>query len=130
MNAIRSAVLGAAFLLGSGPVGAQTPAISADTLARAQAAYAAIGSGKIDRTTLTPALAAVLGDATLAVMTREANAIAKPDAFAVVSQTDRDGVTTTVFRLRTPGGTLDYIFGIDDASDRIAKLYFVPGPSA
>ncbi len=130
MNAIRGAVLGATFLLGSAPLCAQTLAIPTDTLARAQAAYAAVGSGKIDRTTLTPALAADLSDAVLVVMTREANAIAKPDSFSVVSQTDRDGVTTTVFRLRTTGGTLDYVFGIDDATDKIAKLYFVPGPSA
>ena len=38
--------------------------------------------------------------------------------------------TTYVFRLKWTNGSIDYVCGFDDASQKIAKLYFLPGPGA
>jgi hypothetical protein len=129
MKTVRSALLTAAFLAGISPASAQSVAVSADTLARAETAFAQLQSGKIDRGTLTPALSADLTDDVRAGMTRRLNAIGQLGPFAALSHVDIDAVTTTVFRIPSPSGSIDFTFGLDDATGKIAKLYFVPGPS-
>lgn len=129
MKILQCAILTAAVLLNARPAWADGIDVSPDTLARAQTAYAQIQSGKVDRSTLTPALAAELTDEIRAGMTRQLNATAAPGTFAPASHTDLDGVTTTVFRVSTAGGVIYFTFGIDDATGKIAKLYFIAGPS-
>jgi hypothetical protein len=129
MKMLPCAILIVASLLGARPASGGDVTVSPDTLARAQAAYAQVQSGKVDRSTLTPALGAELTDDIRAGMTRQLNAIAAPGTFAPVSHTDLDGVTTTVFRVPTASGVIYFTFGIDDATGKIAKLYFVAGPS-
>jgi hypothetical protein len=127
MNAVRIGLLGASLFLAASPVRAQVT-VPGDTIARAKAAFQQIEDGKIDRSTLTPAFNALLTDDVLNVFEQRANALGTADKFQAVEQTDTDGVMTTVFRLHFPSGNLDLTFGIDDATNKIAKLYFVPGP--
>jgi hypothetical protein len=127
MKTARIGLLAVGLLFAASPAPAQVT-VSADTIARAKAAFQQVEDGKIDRSTLTPVFNALLTDDVLSVLEQRANALGMPDRFAPVGQTDTDGVTTTVFRLHFPTGNLDLTFGIDDATNKIAKLYFVPGP--
>jgi hypothetical protein len=113
-------------LLLAGPGAAD--AATTDPIVRARDAFVQLQAGKVDRTALTPALNADLTDGVLATMSAGVSPLGPPGKFAVSSKTDVDGVTTYVFRLTGPAGSVDYVFGIDDVSGKIAKLFFRPGP--
>jgi hypothetical protein len=125
----RIGLLVALLLAGALPARADAPPAAQDPATRARAAFEQLQTGKLDRTALTPALNADLTDAVRASMTaRLAPFGPPPGPLALRSKYDSDGVMTYVFRVRWPNGSVDYVFGIDDTSGKIAKLYFVPGP--
>jgi hypothetical protein len=106
------------------------PKSASDPVVRASAAFLALEAGKIDRTTLTPSLNTDLTDAAIAAMAARLAPYGVPETFPSGAKTDVDGVTTYVFRLKWTNGSIDYVCGFDDASQKIAKLYFLPGPGA
>ncbi len=105
---------------------AQTPD-DATVVKRAKVMLAGLQTGKIDRTQLSPALAA---EYTPDVVANEVQLLPKgtPSSFAIRQKFDVDGVTTYVFRVHWDAGTVDYAFGFDDATLTIVKLYTRPGP--
>ena len=129
MRPARIALLAAAVIALAAPAGAATVDVSPATLARAKAVYEQLENGTIDRSALTPDLSAVISAATLASIATRLDSVGEATSFSVLQQTDVDGVTTTVFRLQCPGGLVDYTFGTSDTTNKIAKVYFIPGPS-
>jgi hypothetical protein len=122
-------LLGIAFVLGAVPaLGAENSGGAADPLSRARATFVALQQGTLDRTTLTPALDADLTETLRADMTAKIAPYGPPAEFVVRSTSDLDGVATYVLRVRWPNASVDYVFGIDDRTKKIAKLYFRPGP--
>jgi hypothetical protein len=128
MNIARIALLVAVLLAGAAPAAADALAAK-DAIALARVMLDELQSAKLDRSVLTPALSADLTDPIRASMTARLAPFGPPrDPLVPRSKYDSDGVTTYVFRIHWPSGSIDYIFGIDDATGKIAKLYFVPGP--
>ena len=125
------AVLSGAMLLAPRPASSdEAPATATDPSVRARATLTDIQNGTLDRSTLTPALSAVLTDDVRKTMTALVGPYGTPKQFAALSKTDVDGVTTYVYRMTWPAGSVDYVFGIDDKTDKIAKLFLRPGPPA
>jgi len=130
MKLARVSLLLAVLMLAALPARAQTVTVLDTTISRAKDAFDQIASGKLDRSSLTPALNDDMTDDVRQYQTTQATALGgQPRSFVPVAQTDVDGVTTTIFRLHFATGNLDFNFGLDDKTDKIAKLYFVPGPS-
>jgi hypothetical protein len=96
---------------------------------RAEAVLAGLQAGTIDRSLLSPELGA---EYTPGVLANAAKAVPSgpPMRFAQRSKNDVDGVTTYVFRATWSAGTVDYVFGIDDSTGKIVKLFTRPGPPA
>jgi len=105
----------------------ETPAPK-DPAARAKASFLDLQHGALDRSTLTPAFSTLLTDDVRTSMTELIAPYGKPSQFALRTTTDVDGVSTYVFRVTWTSGSVDYTFGIDDKTDKIAKLYIRPGP--
>ena len=131
ISALRAADPGDAariFALPSGAVIAQAQAPDEATVAkRAKIVLAELQTGKIDKTQLSPALAA---EYTPDVIANEMQLLPKgpPISFVQRQKFDVSGVTTYVFRVHWDAGTVDYAFGFDDATMAIVKLYTRPGP--
>jgi hypothetical protein len=124
----NTAPAAALFLIAALFAGGIASAATTDPLARARDAFVQLQAGKVDRSALTPAFSADLTADALATMSAGIASYGPPPKFAVRSKTDVDGVTTYVFRLAFSSGSVDYVFGIDDASGKIAKMYCRPGP--
>lgn len=131
MNKTRIGFLAAVVLMAALPARADTPADAPqDPLSRARAAFVQLQTGTLDRSTLTPALDADLTEPVRASMTARIASYGPPGKLVVRTKSDVDGVTTYLFRIVWPAGSVDYVFGLDDATGKIAKLYFRPGPGA
>jgi hypothetical protein len=117
-----------ALLLAPRPTRADETPAPKDPLARAKAAFLDLQQGTLDRSALTPALSALLTDDVRNIMTELIAPYGKPSQFAPRTTTDVDGVATTVYRVTWTSGSVDFTFGIDDKTDKIAKLYIRPGP--
>jgi len=128
MKRVAFAASCGALLLAPRPSRADDTPGPRDLVARAKAAFFDLQHGTLDRSTLTPALSALLTDDVRDIMTELIAPYGKPSQFAPRSTTDLDGVTTYVFRVTWASGSVDYTFGIDDKTDKIAKLYIRPGP--
>jgi hypothetical protein len=128
MRLLRLGLLAIASLLAAAPLrAAETPA-TAGPLAQARATFVALQKGTLDRATLTPALDAELTETLRADMTARIAPYGPPADFVVRQTSDLDGIATYVLRVRWPGASVDYVFGLDDATKKIAKLYLRPGP--
>jgi len=129
MDMARIGLLAAALLAAAAPAAADPSHAAQDPIALARVVFEELQTAKLDRSALTPALSADLTDSVRASMTERLAPFGPPrEAFVPRSKYDLDGVTTYVFRIHWPNGSVDYIFGLDDTTGKIAKLYFVPGP--
>jgi len=129
---MRTTIAGAALvallaLLLPAPGGVRADAPT-DVSARARGVLTQVQAGKLDRSALDPLLDGVLTRPVVATMTAQLAPYGTPKTFVENSKTDLDGVTTYVFRVTWPAATVDYVFGLDDATAKIAKLYFRAGP--
>ncbi len=99
----------------------------ADVAKRAKALLAELQTGSIDRSELSPELSA---EYTATVLANAAKTLPKgePRRFEQVAKTDIDGTTTYVFRVDWIEGDVDYVFGYDDGSYAVTKLFTRPGP--
>jgi len=129
MDIARIGLLVAVLIAGAVPAAADAPPAVQDPIVRARVAFVQLQTAKLDRSTLTPALNADLTESVRTSMTARIAPFGAPsDPLVPRSKYESDGVTTYVFRIQWPSGSIDYIFGIDDTTGKIAKLYFVPGP--
>jgi hypothetical protein len=99
----------------------------AAVMKRAKALLAGLQAGSIDRSELSPALSA---DYTATVLANAAKTLPKgtPKEFALRERTDANGTTTYVYRVGWDAGDIDYVFGFDDATYEVTKLFTRPGP--
>lgn len=99
----------------------------AAVMKRAKALLAGLQTGTIDRSELSAALSA---DYTPAVLANAAKTLPKgnPKEFALLDKTDTNGTTTYVYRVGWDAGDIDYVFGFDDATYEVTKLFTRPGP--
>lgn len=99
----------------------------ADVAKRAKALLAELQIGTIDRSELSPALST---EYTATVLANAAKTLPKgePRRFEQLAKTDIDGTTTYVFRVGWVEGDVDYVFGFDDGSYAVTKLFTRPGP--
>ncbi len=122
-------LLAATLLLAAVPaLGDQPAATATGPLALAREAFLDIQNDTLDRSTLTPALSADLTDSVGKGMAARIGPYGAPTEFVLRSKSDVDGVTTYVLRVLWPHANVDYVFGLDDKTQKIAKLYFRPGP--
>jgi hypothetical protein len=125
---IFSGLLALALVAAALPSFAGETGTAAAPLVRARATFVALQQGTLDRTTLTPDLDAELTESLRADMTAKIAPYGPPVEFVIRSSSDVDGVATYVLRVRWANASVDYVFGLDDATKKIAKLYFRPGP--
>ena len=111
----------------SAVVAVTTTASDADVLARAQKLLAELQTGTIDRSELSAELGREYTKNVIAT-SQQTIPSGPPTGIARTNKTEVDGVTTYVFRVFWPQGTLDYTFGYDDRTYEVIKLYFRTGP--
>lgn len=107
------------------PVASTASARASDIVDRAGAFLAALRAQTVDRTQLTQAFA---DQFTPEVVTRFAQTLAglgEPTSFAPRSKAVVDGVTTYDFTVGFASGHVVLVMGIDDATGKIARFYFV-----
>ncbi len=92
-------------------------------LERARRAYDAIVAGSYDRVDLSPALAIELPQARLDAYAAVLRPLGAPKAFENIGTHDVAGVTTYDFVVRYAEGNVIFTYGIDDATERVAKLF-------
>ena len=112
----------------SAPSTLPTPAAENDTKATARARewLGRLQKADVDRSQLTGDLSAGLENATVHAIAKQLAPLGAPQNFALRGKHDKNGVTTWVFRVSWPRKVLDYTFGLDDQSGRIAALYLRP----
>lgn len=103
------------------PVPAASPTPSPQ--ARARAAFDTIAKGTFDRTQLTQALSAELTAARLAGYAQVLGPLGAPASFTLVGSHDLGGTTTYDYVVRYKEGAVAFAYGIDDATQRVSKLY-------
>lgn len=91
--------------------------------ARARAAFDTIAKGTFDRTQLTQALSAELTAARLAGYAQVLGPLGAPASFTLVGSHDLEGTTTYDYVVRYKEGAVAFAYGIDDATQRVSKLY-------
>ncbi len=96
---------------------------------RALGLLAELQAGTIDRNELSPELSAAYTKSVLA-LSKQTIPAGSPANVVQLAKHHVDGVTTYVYRLSWPSGTLDYTFGYDDASFAVVQLYVRTGPPA
>jgi len=108
-----------------------TPAPSVDVRAaeRAREWLGRLQRGNIDRSQLTPDLSAALQSATVSGYAQQTGKLGPPSKFTLLAKHAVEGTTTWVFRVTWPQGSMDYNFGVDDATGKISALYLRPGPA-
>ena len=106
------------------PAAAQT---DSKVTARARDWLGRLQRADVDRSQLTGDLSAGLEDSTVHALSKQLAPLGVPQNFALLQKHDTNGVTTWVFRVSWPSKVLDYTFGVDDQSGRIAALYLRPG---
>ncbi len=99
----------------------------AAVMKRAKALLAGLQTGTIDRSELSAALGA---DYNATVLANAAKTLPKgnPKEFVLLDKTDTNGTTTYVYRVGWDAGDVDYVFGFDDATFEVTKLFTRPGP--
>jgi len=95
--------------------------------ARAREWLGRLQKADVDRSQLTGDLSAGLADTTVHALAKQLGPLGTPQKFALRTKRDTNGVTTWVFRVSWPSAVLDYTFGLEDQSGRIAALYLRPG---
>lgn len=108
-----------------------TPAASVDERAsdRAREWLGRLQRGNIDRSQLTPDLSAALQNATVSGYAVQTGKLGSPTKFTLLGKHAVEGTTTWVFRVTWPQGSMDYTFGVEDATGKISALYLRPGPA-
>lgn len=108
-----------------------TPAPSVDERAseRAREWLGRLQRGNIDRSQLTSDLSAALQTATVSGYAQQTGKFGTPTKFTLLSKHALEGTTTWVFRVTWPQGSMDYTFGVEDATSKISALYLRPGPA-
>jgi hypothetical protein len=91
---------------------------------RAKSLLAQLQAGKLDRTALTPGLSALLTDETVASDASVLGPYGAPSAVDLLRQADVDGVSTYDFRVTWSAGAILMTVGIDDATQKVARLIF------
>ena len=91
--------------------------------ARARAAYDSIAQGTFDRSQLAPALDAELTAARLAGYAHVLGPLGAPRSFTLAGTHDALGTTTYDYIVRYDEGAVVFAYGIDDATQRISKMY-------
>jgi hypothetical protein len=91
--------------------------------ARARAAFEGIAQGTFDRSQLTPTLDAELTAARLAGYARVLGPLGAPQSFTLAGTHDVDGTTTYDYIVRYKEGAVAFTYGIDDATQRVSKMY-------
>lgn len=115
------------------PVAAPTAAASAAAapmaeLDRAREWLRRLQKRQIDRAQLTPAVDAALNDAVVDAMQRQLGPLGEPTSLTQTSALDNDGTASYTYLVKWSAGALYYTFSVDDASGKIAGLYFRPAP--
>jgi hypothetical protein len=99
----------------------------ASVVKRAKAILAQLQAANLVRSELSPELSS---EYTPEVLAHAASTLpaGAPLTFVQESKADRDGTTTYVFRAGWQRGTVDLVFGFDDTTYQIVKLFTRPGP--
>ena len=108
-------------------LGTQPAQSDSKATARAREWLGRLQKADVDRSQLTGDLSAGLEDATVHAIAKQLAPLGTPQNFALRGKHDTNGVTTWVFRVSWPRKVLDYTFGLEDQSGRIAALYLRPG---
>ncbi len=91
--------------------------------ARARAAFDSVANGTFDRSQLAPTLNAELTAARLAGYARVLGPLGAPLGFTLVGTHDLEGTTTYDYNVRYRDGAVAFTYGIDDATQRVSKMY-------
>ena len=122
-------------LISAAPSGAEGPSAApqeddASASARAKEWLGRLQKGQLDRAQLTPDLSAGLQDATVQALSKQLMPLGTPQHIVLENKRQVAGITTWTFRVSWPDQTLDYTFGVENASGKISALYLRPGSPA
>lgn len=103
------------------PVATPTPTPS--PVAQARDAFDRIVAGSFDRSQLGSALSSELTAARLSGYARALGPLGIEQSFALADTRHIDGTTTYDFMVRYGEGAVSFTYGIDDATQKVIKLY-------